>query len=51
MPAFFLLVSASMASFLALEELCTQQSLSPRQAEAVFEVSKQMHKKQEQQGT
>jgi len=35
-------VSESMASFLTLEELCVKQSLTPRQAEAVFQTSKHL---------
>ena len=38
-----------MATFLALEELCTQQSLTPRQAEAVFKASKSLMRKQHNQ--
>ena len=37
-----------MATFLALEELCNEQSLTPRQTEAVFKVSKSLMKKQMQ---
>ncbi|XP_066924849.1 probable WRKY transcription factor protein 1 [Clytia hemisphaerica] len=39
-------VTESMATFLALEELCNEQSLTPRQTEAVFKVSKSLIKKQ-----
>ena len=39
------LVTSSMASFLALEELCAaQQSLTPKQSEAIFEASKHLQR-------
>lgn len=44
-------VTSSMASFMALEELCANQSLSPRQTEAVFEASQRLQRKQNGQHT
>ncbi|XP_057305750.1 probable serine/threonine-protein kinase DDB_G0282963 isoform X2 [Hydractinia symbiolongicarpus] len=44
-------VTSSIASFMALEELCAKQSLSPRQTEAVFEASKRLQRKQNGQHT
>ena len=35
-----------MATFLALEDLCNEQSLTPRQTEAVFKASKSLMRKQ-----
>jgi len=35
-----------MATFLALEDLCNEQSLTPRQTEAVFKASKSLIRKQ-----
>ena len=46
---YFVAVTESMATFLALEELCDEETpLTPRQTEAVFKASKSMARKHQQ---